>query len=116
MNDSPEYAGKILPQHNLPLTEIFCGAEQGLLAGSPLSPLLGVLYLLPLNKKMEAFCSKDGGQYWRYMDDFVIFARTRHQLKKAIKQVYRTLDQLTLKVHPDKRDIGRTNKGFDFLG
>jgi hypothetical protein len=50
------------------------------------------------------------------MDDFVVFAHTRYQLKKAIKQIYRILDELLVKVHPDKRYIGRTIKGFDFLG
>ena len=30
--------------------------------------------------------------------------------------MYRVLEQLKLTVHPDKRSIGTTHRGFDFLG
>jgi hypothetical protein len=30
--------------------------------------------------------------------------------------MYRVLEQLKLTVHPDKRYIGKTHRGFDFLG
>ena len=50
------------------------------------------------------------------MDDYVIFAKTRHKLKAAIKRMYAVLDNLQLTLHPDKRYIGKTEKGFDFLG
>ena len=46
----------------------------------------------------------------------VIFASTRHTLKAAIKRMYAVLATLQLTVHPDKRDIGKTEKGFDFPG
>jgi len=50
------------------------------------------------------------------MDDFVIFAATRHKLRVALRRMYAVLDVLKLTVHPDKRYIGTTHKGFDFLG
>ena len=54
--------------------------------------------------------------YVRYMDDIVIFSKTRHQLKRIIKCVYACLDELALTLAPDKTWIGRVSKGFDFLG
>ncbi|NBQ53973.1 MAG: hypothetical protein EBU49_10385 [Proteobacteria bacterium] len=47
------------------------------------------------------------------MDDYVIFAKTRNKLKAAIKRMYAELDTLQFTVHPDKRYIGKTEKGFD---
>jgi len=37
--------------------------------------------------------------YVRYMDDFVILARTRWHLKKAIRQIYRITADLKLRLH-----------------
>ena len=54
--------------------------------------------------------------YQRFMDDYLIFAPTRHKLKMALRLMYIILDQLKLTVHPYKRFIGKTHRGFDFLG
>ena len=54
--------------------------------------------------------------YTRYMDDYVILCKSRWQLRKAISHMYRVLKALQLNVHPDKRFIGKTKRGFDFLG
>ncbi|MCZ6685722.1 MAG: reverse transcriptase domain-containing protein [Candidatus Dadabacteria bacterium] len=77
-----------------------------------LSPLLGAFYLLDLDRKMERLDVK----YVRYMDDILILAKTRWKLKKAIKVLNQTFDELKLGKHPDKTVIGRAEKGFDFLG
>ena len=55
-------------------------------------------------------------KYVRYMDDILILAKTRWKLKKAIKVLNQTFDELKLEKHPDKTVIGRVEKGFDFLG
>ncbi len=55
-------------------------------------------------------------KYVRYMDDILILAKTRWKLKKAIKVLNQTFDELKLEKHPDKTFIGRVEKGFDFLG
>jgi RNA-directed DNA polymerase len=65
---------------------------------------------------MEDLQATTGIRYQRYMDDYVIFAPTRHKLRKAIKQMYAVLDDLKVEVHPKKRFIGTTRRGFDFLG
>ena len=80
--------------------------------GCPISPLLGAIYLLPLDKMAR----KNQLDYVRYMDDIVIFSKTRHQLKRIIKGMYACLDELELTLARDKTWIGRVSKGFDFLG
>ncbi|MBK5962864.1 hypothetical protein CCR95_01840 [Thiocystis minor] len=65
---------------------------------------------------MEALARPRGICSRRFMDDFVIFAPTRQALRVAIRRMYRVLEALKVRVHPDKRFIGRTARGFDFLG
>ena len=87
---------------------------KAMVAGGSLSPILGGLYLTPLDQQM--------GQdkrlvYVRYMDDFVVLAKTRWHLKKAIAQIHRITGDLKLRLHCKiKCFIGTTDKGFDFLG
>ena len=86
--------------------------ERGIPKGASLSPLLGAFYLLDLDRRMERLDVK----YIRYMDDIVILSKTRWKLRKAIKVVNQTFDELKLEKHPEKTVIGRIEKGFDFLG
>jgi len=86
--------------------------SRGIPRGSSLSPLLGAFYLMELDKKMKKLEVK----YFRYMDDILILATTRWKLKKAIRVLNQTFDELKLEKHPDKTSIGRIEKGFDFLG
>ncbi len=55
-------------------------------------------------------------KYFRYMDDILILAPKRWKLRKAIRVMNQTFNQLNLEQHPDKKLIGRTERGFDFLG
>ena len=50
------------------------------------------------------------------MDDILILAPTRWQLRGAVKVVNQLLGALRLEKHPDKRFIGKIERGFDFLG
>ena len=88
----------------------------GMVAGGAISPLLGAVYLTPLDRAMERLQPRYDIRYQRFMDDYLIFAPTRHKLKAALRCMYRVLEQLKLTVHPDKRYIGKTHRGFDFLG
>ena len=45
--------------------------------------------------------------YARFMDDWVIMARIRWQLRKGVKLVMQTLDELKIEPHPDTTTIGR---------
>ena len=88
---------------------------RGMIAGGAISPLLGALYLTPLDRLMQHHEKRYGIAYQRFMDDFVIFAPARHKLRAALRDMYRVLDELKLILHPDKRYIGTTKRGFDFL-
>ncbi len=89
----------------------------GIVAGGALSPLLGAVYLSPLDKAMEKLCLKKKIYYIRYMDDIVVLAKSRWDLKRSLKALYRCVTQLKLTLHTDKkRFIGRIDKGFSFPG
>ena len=93
------------------------GTGRGMVAGGGLSPLLGALYLTPLDRRMETLCKrKQLVHYVRYMDDIVLLARTRWQLRRAIAALHEEIAPLGLHLHRVKRFIGRTAQGFDFLG
>ena len=87
---------------------------KGMVAGGSLSPILGGAYLTSLDQQMG---KNKRIVYVRYMDDFVILARTRWHLKKAIAQIHHITADLKVRLHrKDKCFIGRTDNGFDFLG
>ena len=86
--------------------------RMGIPRGSSLSPLLGAFYLMELDRMMEKLDVK----YFRYMDDILILAPTRWKLRKAIRMLNQTFNELKLEQHPDKTLIGRTEHGFEFLG
>jgi len=91
---------------------IYFSHNPGIPEGCPLSPLIAALYLKPLDEEM----AKHKVFYVRFMDDWIVMTKTRHQLRKLIKKTYQVLHFLRLKMHPDKTFIGKTSKGFTFLG
>ena len=85
---------------------------RGISLGCPLSPLMGALYLKPLDDRLK----ETGLFYARFMDDWVIITPTRWKLRKAVRMVNVTLNRLGVELHPDKTFIGRATRCFDFLG
>ena len=94
------------------LGEIYRDCNRGISLGCPLSPLMGALYLKPLDDSMDEL----GLSYARFMDDWVVIAPTRWKLRKAVRIVNEILDKLKVEKHPDKTFIGKVARGFDFLG
>lgn len=90
----------------------FLDVTQGISLGCPLSPLMGALFLKPLDDRMAEL----GCFYVRFMDDWVVLAPTRWKLRRAIKAVNEVMNNLKVVQHPDKTFIGRIARGFDFLG
>ena len=89
----------------------------GMVASGGFSPLLGALYLTPLDRRMDRLCKgKRLVHYVRYMDDVVLLARTRWELRRAIATLHEEIAALGLRLHRVKRFVGRTTQGFDFLG
>jgi len=91
---------------------VYWEETKGISLGCSLSPLMGALYLKPLDDKMKEL----DVFYARFMDDWIVIAPSRWKLKKAIRIVNKTLNELKVEKHPDKTMIGRGNRGFDFLG
>lgn len=85
--------------------------QRGIPMGCPLSPLMAAIYLKPLDDAM-----KTCGFYRRFMDDWVIMVKSKHQLRKVIKLTHNILNRLKLKMHPQKTFLGCIRRGFDFLG
>ena len=92
---------------------LYWDIKKGIPRGSSLSPLLGALALRDLDIAMSSI---KGIHYSRYMDDWVVLCPTRAKLRKVIKITHKVLNILKLSLHPDKTFIGKTSKGFDFLG
>ena len=87
--------------------------RKGISLGCPLSPLMGALYLSPLDKALE---NLPGVKYLRFMDDWIILAESRWKLRRAVRIMNQVLADLELDQHPDKTFIGKVSCGFDFLG
>jgi len=79
--------------------------QRGIPQGCPLSPLMAALYLKPLDDALSKH-----GFYIRFMDDWVVMVKTKHQLRKVIKLAHQLLNQLKLKMHPDKTYLGWIKK------
>ena len=91
---------------------LFRDVEKGISLGCPLSPLIGAICLMPVDELLT-----DGNLFYvRFMDDWVVLAKTRRHLRRAVKQTNQLLSKLKLEKHPDKTFIGLIEKGFDFLG
>jgi hypothetical protein len=74
--------------------------------------VLGAFFLTEVDEALERL----GLFSVRYMDDILALAPTRWKLRQAVRIVNQVLMSLRLAKHPDKTFIGRTAKGFDFLG
>ena len=85
---------------------------KGLPRGCPLSPILGGFFLREVDRRFES------GDliYIRYMDDILVLTKTRWKLRRAARQLNQGLEELRLEKSRPKTFIGRTEKGFDFLG
>lgn len=87
--------------------------EKGISRGCPLSPLMGALHLYEMD---EHFAKQKHIHYARYMDDVIILAKSRWQLRRHTKRLKQWFSEYGFEAHPDKTQIGRTEKGFDWMG
>jgi len=104
-----------LIQQYLNRVEVFqgehCLIEKGIPRGCPLSPLMGAIML----KSLDGIAPKDIF-YARYVDDWVILTKTKRQCRRLVKKMHHVMRRLQFKLALDKTFIGKTSKGFDFLG
>src|SRR3990167_11260349 len=87
--------------------------QMGIPKGSLLSPLLGAIALMPLDKAIGQI--KDVF-YARIMDDWVVLTKTKTALRKVVKVTHTVVNGLKLQLHPLKTYIGKIAHGFNFLG
>lgn len=80
-----------------------------------LSPLIGGSLLYHIDHHFREI-SPDDVFYVRYMDDFLLLARTRWQLRRGIAQLAKYLELSGFERHPEKTQTGRLENGFDWLG
>ncbi len=86
--------------------------DKGLPQGSPLSPLLANLYLMPLD---AALAARDW-KLVRYADDFVVLARSEAEAREAMDLVGGELGKLRLELNALKTQITSFDLGLHFLG
>lgn len=88
---------------------------KGISRSSSLSPLLTAFHLTEID---TTFAALPGIRYARYMDDFIIFTRTRTrwQLHRAVRRLNHWFSGYGFRRHPDKTFIGHLKKGVDWMG
>ncbi|EKN5096035.1 reverse transcriptase domain-containing protein [Yersinia enterocolitica] len=87
--------------------------RQGISRGAALSPLLAAFHLYELDCQ---FAKQSRVRYARYMDDFIILAPTRWSLRRAVRDLKHVLNIYGFTLHPDKTQLGKTERGFDWMG
>ncbi|STB73298.1 reverse transcriptase domain-containing protein [Citrobacter koseri] len=87
--------------------------ERGISRACSLSPLMGAVHLYEMDAH---FSAQKQIHYARYMDDIIILAKTRWQLRRHTKRLKQWFSEEGFEAHPEKTQIGRTGKGFDWMG
>ena len=92
-------------------------SDTGTPQGGVISPLLANVYLNRLDRNWQTH-HRGLGQLVRYADDLVIMCRWRSQGQRALQVLEHEMEQLGLRLHPDKTGIVYLldREGFDFLG
>lgn len=86
--------------------------EEGTPQGGVVSPLLSNILLTPFDREMR----RRG--YWltRYCDDWVVTYRTRAEAESVLAVAKKILEQLGVRMNPEKTRIVHVQHGFEFLG
>jgi hypothetical protein len=95
-------------EHNGKLVD---GGRKGIMAGTPLAPLLATLYLRDLDYEVAA----QGATYARYSDDFLVLAPPA-DLPDLEGLIRGRLGERGLEVNEDKTGAAGPGQGWDFLG
>jgi hypothetical protein len=97
--------------------ELFPLYDIGVAQGCCLSPLIGNILLHDFDVRMN----EGGILCLRYIDDFLILASSEKAVMGALKRAIRLLNKHKLEaynplVDTDKAEIGKTEKGLEFIG
>lgn len=87
--------------------------DSGTPQGGVISPLLANIYLNELDWTLD----QHGVKFVRYADDFLLFAKTKEEIKQAEEVTKQVLKELGLEISVEKTKIVDFNDDdFDFLG
>ena len=84
----------------------------GVYQGDIISPFLSNIYL----DVMDKFLERQGFEFVRFADDFVVFANTQKELNKIEYKLTKILNLLKLSLNKEKTFITHKKRGFSFLG
>jgi RNA-directed DNA polymerase len=87
-------------------------SERGTPQGGVVSPLLSNVLLTPFDQELR----RKGYQLTRYADDWVITCKSAAEARAALAVATRILEQLGVRLNPQKTRIVHVRHGFDFLG
>ena len=97
-------------------TAMFDGAlvheQRGVMAGTPTSPFLANVYLLPLDRYFE----RRGALYARYSDDIILFANTPEELSADRTAIRQMLEEHRLEINAEKEAVALPHETWTFLG
>lgn len=85
---------------------------QGVIQGSPLSPILANLFLHSIDLSME----KEKYRYYRYADDIVILCQSEVEAYQSLERLRSLLKEKRLQLKEEKTKVINTSAGFVFLG
>ena len=91
--------------------EVALDTHKGVMAGTPLAPLLSNLYLRPLDDAFEAM----GVPFLRYADDMVVFG-TESEVLQHGAEIEERLATLGLQLNPRKTRLSAPGETWEFLG
>src|SRR5712691_6505989 len=87
-------------------------SERGTPQGGVVSPLLSNVLLTPFDQELR----RKGYQLTRYADDWVITCKSAAEARAALAVATRILEQLGVRLNPQKTRIVHVRHGFEFLG
>ncbi|GAB6086818.1 group II intron reverse transcriptase/maturase [Alkaliphilus crotonatoxidans] len=91
----------------------FHNTESGTPQGGVISPILANIYLNELDWELD----KENIRFVRYADDFLLFAKTEEEIKRAGAVANRVINDLGLEVSMEKtKFVNFNDENFNFLG
>ena len=91
--------------------EVIFDTHKGVMAGTPLAPLLSNLYLRSLDDAFE----QAGVPFLRYADDMVVFGSEQEVLRHGA-EIEESLAALGLELNPRKTRLSAPGEPWEFLG
>ena len=95
------------------VSEYRANGIRGIRKGSSLSPLLGELYLSELDR---AFKGRENTYYQRYVEDIIVLANSRRELRNSIREIKQILRRHKLQTRYAKTYIGKASEPIIYLG